>query len=440
MRPLVTRLVLLLTCLIPSLVLAEEPVLEISGATFRPLPLAVAPPIATGEQAAPAEEMAEALTFDLEVSGLFELIPRKAFLADPREPFGPEGIAWDRWADVAAENLIKVEVQAGPQGLSATFRLYDVTTRKVELTSTFEGRRPDARRLAHRFADELVRHFTKEPGAFSTRIAFVKKTRNAKEIWISDFDGKNAAPVTQRGGIALLPTWSPSGGDLAFTFFKKSLEYPNGHPQIWRADVATGRAQAFAYRGDLNTGASWSPDGKRVAFTMSVDGNPEIYVVNADGSELKRLTRAQGIDVSPAWSPDGKRIAFVSDRHGTPQIFVMDENGENVERLTRQGNYNQTPAWSPRGDEIAFTARDERYAFDVFVVDVNTKEIRRLTQDQGNNQTPSWAPNGRLVIFSSDRSGKPALWVSSADGRVQRLISPNDSAEYTDPAWGPFQR
>lgn len=440
MRPALCAALFLLSWLLPTSSQAEEPVLEISGATFRPQPLAVAPPLASGEHAAAAEEIAEALNFDLEVSGLFQLIPRQAFLADPREPLGPEGIAWDRWLDVGAEQLVKIRVGASDQGLSAEFRLYEVATARETLRASYQGRRPDARRLAHRFADEIVTHFTREPGAFSTRIAFVKRTRRAKEIWVSDFDGKNASPITQRGGIALLPSWSPTGTDLAFTYFHKSLQYPNGHPQIWRADVATGRARAFVHQGDLNTGANWSPDGSKVAFTMSTDGNSEIYVVNADGSGLRRLTRSPGIDTSPSWSPDGQRIAFVSDRHGTPQIFVMDANGENVERLTRQGNYNQTPRWSPRGDEIAFTARDERYAFDVFVVNVETKQIRRITQDQGNNQTPSWAPNGRMLIFASDRGGKPALWVSSADGRVQRRISPNDGAEYSDPAWGPFQQ
>ncbi|HLV59968.1 MAG TPA: Tol-Pal system beta propeller repeat protein TolB [Fredinandcohnia sp.] len=418
---------------------AQETLIEVSGATFRPLPIAVAPPIAAGDAAAPAEEIHEALSFDLEVSGLFEVIPRKAFLADPREPLGPEGIVWTRWSDVAAEALLKFEVTSGPQGLSLAYRLYDVATQRQTGSGTLEGRIADARRLAHRLADELVRHFTQEPGAFSTRIAYVRRPAGgAKEIWIADFDGKNASPVTQTRGISLLPTWSPSGNEIAYTFFKKSLQYPHGHPQVWKANLLTGKTSVLVSGGDLNTGAAWSPDGTKIAFTMSRDGNPDIYVVNADGSGLRRLTREPSTEASPCWSPDGKRIAFVSDRHGTPQIFVMDADGGNVERITRQGNYNQTPAWSPRGDEIAFTARDERYAFDLFVVNVETKEIRRLTQDQGNNQHPTWAPNGRLILFTSDRDGGKALYVGSADGRVQRRISPRDGAEYTDPAWGPF--
>jgi len=434
-----------LALVVPTVAAAEDaqqqpPALEISGATFRPQPIAVAPPIATGDEVAAADEIYEALTFDLRVSGLFDVIPRAAFLADPREGMGPEGISWPRWSDVGAESLVKLQVTKSDKGLRASFKLHDVQPRRTALTMDLEGRRADARRLAHEFADALVKHFTKEPGAFSTRIAFVKRSKGAKEIWISDYDGKNAAPVTERGGIAILPAWSPSGGELTFTFFKRSLEYPNGHPQLWKATLSNGRNAAFTGRGDLNTGASYSPDGTRIAFTMSSDGNPEIYVIGVDGTGLTRLTRSEGIDTSPAWSPDGKRIAFVSDRHGTPQIFVMKADGSEPERVTRQGNYNQTPAWSPRGDEIAFTARDERLVFDIFVVNVDTKEVRRITQDQGQNEHPTWSPNGRMLMFSSDRRGKRSLWVSSADGNVQQRISTADDAEYTDPAWGPFTK
>jgi len=418
----------------------EQPMLEISGATFRSLPVAIAPPHSTGDETAAADEIYDALTFDLEVSGIFEVIPRKAFLADPREPMGPVGINWSRWSDIGAERLIKLEVTKGEQGLKAKFLLYDLATKRAELTIEKEGRRSDARRLAHRFSDDVYRHFTKEPGAFSTRIAFVKRVKGAKEIWVSDYDGKNAAPVTERGGISILPTWSPNGNELTFTHFRRSLEYPNGHPQLFKANLSTGKTSAFSGRGDLNTGASYSPDGSKIVFTQSQDGNADIYVINSDGSGLKRLTRYEGIDTSPSWSPDGQRIAFVSDRHGSPQIFVMDANGDNVERLTRQGNYNQTPAWSPRGDEIAFTARDERIVFDIFVVNVHSKEIRRVTQDQGFNEHPTWAPNGRMLMFSSNRTGKRALYVSTADGNVQRMVSPPGDEDTTDPAWGPFSK
>ena len=419
---------------------ADEPMLEISGATFRPYPIAIASPLASGDAAAAGEEIYEALTFDLEASGLFEVVPRKAFLADAMEPASVELIKWSRWSDVSAEGLVKLEVTKGEKGFDATFLLYDVTAQREDLKKTYSASSSDARRMAHLFADDLVRHFTGEPGAFSTRIAFTRKAKGQREIWVSDWDGRNAAPASQRGGLSMLPLWSPDGSQLSYTHYRRTLEYPNGHPQIWRATVGTGRQKSFFTDGDILTGGAWSPDGTKLAFTRSRDGNAEIYVINADGSGLKRLTNSPGIDTSPTWSPDGKRIAFVSDRHGSPQIFVLDLAGGEAQRLTFQGNYNQTPAWSPRGDEIAFTARDERLAFDVFVVNVESREIRRITQGQGNNEGPTWAPNGRMLMFRSDRDGTESLWVSSADGNVQKKISLQKGFEYSQPAWGPLPK
>lgn len=423
----------LLALALPAVAAADRPVLEITGATFRPYPLAVPAPLATGDGAPVAAQADQALLFDLEVSGLFQVIPRKAYLADPREGVEVEKIAWNRWSDVGAEGLLKLQVQPG----RLTMRLYDVATRRLELEKTLEAKEP--RRLGHLVANELVRYFTREPGAFDTRIAYVRRSRGAKEIWASDFDGHGAFPVTERGGISMLPAWSPRADQLAFTYYKRTPQYPNGHPEIWVADLPRGAPRPLVTRGDLITGASYSPDGSRIAYLKSEDGNSEIWVVGRDGSNPRRLTSSPGIDASPSWSPDGKRIAFVSDRHGTPQIFVMDASGGNVERVTRQGNYNQTPAWSPRGNEIAFTARDERLVFDVFVISLDTGEIRRITQDQGNNERPTWAPNGRLLAFQSTRDGGSAIYVSSPDGDVQRRVSPKDGAEYSGPAWGPLR-
>ncbi len=429
----------LLVLALPVAAHAARPVLEIGNPTFRPYPVAIATPIASGDAVATGAELEETLSFDLAVSGLFDVIPKKAHLADPREGATAEKIAFDRWSDVGADGLVKIEL-AGGDPVKATFRLFDVTTRKKELEVVVEAPKREARRLSHRFADELVKYFTREPGAFDTRIAFVRRAKGAKEIWLSDWDGKAPRALTERGGIALLPSYSPDGSKVAFTFYRRTAAYPNGHPEIWVADVGTGKARSLMARGDLNTGAAWSPDGKRLAFTMSDEGNSEIWVMNADGSGQKKLTSQPGIDTSPSWSPDGRRIAFVSDRAGTPQIYVMPAEGGEPERLTRLGNYNQTPAWSPRGDLIAFTARDERLVFDVFTIDVSTKEVKRITQDQGNNEHPAWAPNGRMLVFSSTRDGKAALYVSSQDGAVQKRVSPADGGEFSAPAWGPFRR
>ncbi len=94
--------------------------------------------------------------------------------------------------------------------------------------------------------------------------------------------------------------------------------------------------------------------GAQIAFTSYRDGNAEIYVMDADGSNLRNLTRNPARDYAPAWSPDGGRIAFTSDRDGNWEIYVMDANGRNLRNLTKNASTDDAPSWSPNGEQIAF--------------------------------------------------------------------------------------
>ncbi len=402
-------------------------VLDISGAQFKPLPLALAP---LQGPAAATQPLGATLTSDLELSGLFQLLDPRSFLASPGEGLSASDIDFSKWAAVGASSLVKGQISGDARGYKVELRLFDVTRGTQTLKVSYTGKAPQLRRLAHDFANLVYRFFTGEKGIFRTRLAFVKRIGASKQIYLSDFDGHDAAPLTRGSGLNLLPAWSPDGRQVAFTSFR------GGAPMLYVEGVDGKGEHAVHPEGALQTGAAFSPDGKRLAFTMSVHGNSDIWVMNVDGTGLKDLTDSREIESSPAWSPDGKRLAFVSKRSGDPQIFVMNADGSHVERLTFQGTYNQTPDWSPRGDEIAFTARDERNVFDLFTVNVETKEIKRLTQDQGNNEEPSFSPNGRHLVFSSTRQGgRSELFLMRADGTNQRALGVMDAST---PAWGPW--
>ncbi|MFM2153868.1 MAG: hypothetical protein RL199_2303, partial [Pseudomonadota bacterium] len=403
----------------------SRPVLEISGASFRPTPLAVQP-----VPGAPA--LSETLLRDLDLSGLFELVDPKSFLAEPPGAgLEAKSIAFPNWAAVGADHLLKGAAAGDDRtGWRVDLRLYQVATAKEVLKATYAVKTPELRSAAHEFADRVYRYFTNEVGIFRTRVAFVRKSgEGSKEVWLSDLDGRNAAAVAAGGGLNLLPAFGPDGRHLAFTSFR------TGAPMCHLLDLQTKAVRPFPAKGELQTGAAFSPDGKRIALTISLNGNSDIWVMNADGTGLKNLTDSRETESSPAWSPDGRRIAFVSTRSGEPQIHVMNADGTGVTRLTTQGRYNQTPDWSPRGDVIAFTGRDERNVFDLFTVNVETRQIKRLTQDEGHNEEPSFSPNGRHLLFVSTREGgRRHLWVMNADGSHPR---PLGIADATTPAWGP---
>jgi TolB protein len=427
---------LLTASALPSPAAAQRTYIEIGSASFQPLPIAVAPfradPSAQGE----ASDMTQVVRGDLALSGLFDVLDPKSFLADPAEGLSAPAIRFARWADVGAEGLVKALVRKGPSALEADAHLFEVRAgREVmsqERTAGPIGNVNAARRLAHQIADDVFQHYTREPGVFRTRILALRKSAAGRDLVAYDVDGHNPEVLWHDAGIVLLPSWRPDGKAVLFT------RYVQARPELWSVDVATRRAQRVVALGSLATGGVYSPDGKQIAFTASVNGNSDVWLANADGTGTRRLTTDPGTDTSPTWSPDGKRIAFVSNRAGNPHLYVMNADGSAQRRLTFQGNYNQTPRWSPRGDLIAFTARDERKVFDVFTISPETGKIQRVTQDQGRtNEEPTWAPNGLLLAFTSDRGGRPQLVVATPAGERQAVVTA-ESSELATPAWGPF--
>jgi TolB protein len=429
-----TRTLTLALIVVPSLALAQRTYIEVGSPNFQPLPIAV-PPFAheTGAQAE-AAELFQVLRSDLTLSGIFDLLDPKGFLADSGEGLTAPTIRFARWTDVGAEGLVKAMVRKTSTEIGGEFHLFEVRAGREVLFQVHRGPTTAARQLAHRFANDVIQYYTREPGIFLTRILALKKTARGREIVAYDVDGQRTEVLFRDSGIVLLPVWRPDGKAILFT------SYRGGRPELWTLELATRRQHRLLAVGDLITGGVYSPDGRKIAFTASQDGNSDVWVANADGSGAHRLTTDPAIDGSPTWAPDAKRICFVSNRAGNPHLYVMNANGSDQRRLTFQGNYNQTPRWSPRGDLVAFTARDERKVFDVFTVSPETGKIQRVSQDQGRtNEQPTWAPNGRLLAFTSDREGRPQLVISSPTGDRQTVVTREES-EISTPEWGPLGR
>ncbi len=409
----------------------ERPYIDVGSPDFRPLPVAVAPFQADPDARAAADAVNEVVRGDLLLSGIFDVLDPKGFLADASEGLTAPTIKFARWADVGADGLVKARIRRVGGSVSGELHLYEVRAGREVLARTHEVEGASLRDLGHQLADDVVQYYTREPGVFRTKIVAIRKARDARELVLFDADGKSPRVLLSERALMLLPAWRPDGKEILVT------SYRGGHPELWVFRIADKSFRKLASVGEMSMGGTYSPDGSRIAFVASQANNTDVWVMNADGSGATRLTKDASIDVSPTWSPDGKRIAFVSDRAGTPQIYTMNADGSNQRRLTFQGNYNQTPQWSPRGDLIAFTARDERKVFDVFVVDAATGKVQRITQDQGRtNEEPSWAPNGRMLVFTSDRGGAPQLVVSDARGDRQAVVTAG-AGVLTTPAWGP---
>ncbi len=242
--------------------------------------------------------------------------------------------------------------------------------------------------------------------------------------------------------VVAYPTVTPTavGGSIAF----QSARDGNFEIYVMNADGSGVVRLTDNDFGDEQP--AWSPDGQRIAFRSVRDGNPEIYVMNADGSGVVRLTDNDFGDWEPAWSPDGRRIAFRSDRDGDFEIYVMNIDGSGVVRLTDNDSYDTSPAWSPDGRLIAFHS-DRDGDFEIYVMNADGNGVVRLTDNDSWDDSPAWSPDGRRIAFTSNRDDPDPkddehvmnIYVMNADGNgVVRLtgnVSLND-----EPAWSPDGR
>ena len=176
----------------------------------------------------------------------------------------------------------------------------------------------------------------------------------------------------------------------------------------------------------LNITPMFSPDGQFLAYAQSGEQGTNIQMANVrDMCCLQRLTTGRFADnLSPTYAPDGQRIAFVSTRAGPPQIYVMDANGTDAELLVPfdfgvTGSSN-APEWSPDGVSLAFH-REVSGGPQIFVLDVAGRRLKQLSSS-GRNEDPTWAPDGRHIAFVSDRTGLRQIWgIDIETGRVRAI-------------------
>ena len=174
--------------------------------------------------------------------------------------------------------------------------------------------------------------------------------------------------------------------------------------------------------GNVNMQAKWAPNGTRLAFAGTVGGNTDIYVVDADGKNLARITDAPEADQEPAWSPDGGTIAFTSLRGGTQQIWAMNGDGTGLRQLTAGAGANSSPAFRPDGRIIAFISTRDGNA-DLFEMGNEGADPRAITRTPEPESHPAYFPNGDLAV-AVERPGRgDILRIVAGDGQRVMLQS-----------------
>lgn len=422
---------LLSVCFVLLLSLPAWGAIEVSAPGQQQIPLAMTSllPIGGSNDPALVKEFKQVLSWDLELTGLFSPVDPRAFLADAGK-LGLLSIDVDfaEWRMLGAEMLIKGGYSLRGGQLVVEARLYDVRARHLLNGRRYVGKPGDVRRIAHAFADQILKSLTGNLGPFSSRIAYISDQSGRKELYLMEVDGHKPVRATNHRSIVLNPDFSTDGRKIIFT------SYLDGNPNLYQRDIFNGKESRLSARKGLNVGGRFAPQGGAIALTLSKDGNSEIYLIDAKGKIDKRLTRYWGIDIDPSWSPDGRQLAFVSNRRGNPNVFILPASGGDPQRLTLNGKYNVTPAWSPKGDWIAFSRKEG--LFDIYLIRPDGSEERRLTFGPGNKEHPRFSPDGRFLIYSSDESGKKAIYIMRLDGTGAVRVS-GGRGNCNHPAWSP---
>ncbi len=295
------------------------------------------------------------------------------------------------------------------------------------------------------FGDVAVNAITGRPGPFMTRLTFVgrkSKSASISNIYIADFDGKHAFPITRSNTINLSPSWSPDGKKILFTSYKTKKA------EIFEYNLDTKKTSQITNLNANSSGAVRNAAGDLIAFSSSTpSGQTHLYTVTGPGAPKEPLVTSSRIAVEPAFSPDGTKLAYTSNRYSKPMIFVIDFATDKTTRITYAGWYNASATWNPINEQLAFASFDRKInRWDLFRIKPDGTDLTRITLKQGDNEKPTWSPDGRFIMFQSNRgTGKSEdtvigntykLYLIDEDGESQKQIN-TSVPDSRQPAWGP---
>jgi TolB protein len=298
------------------------------------------------------------------------------------------------------------------------------------------------------FTDPVGQDYDSSPqwAPDGSRLAFLRYTILGRQspdyrLMVADAQGQTATMLTGDLSVAD-PVWSPRGTSIAFV-----VVGDDGSMDIFVVNADGTSLRRLTDNPGHDISPSWSPNGESIVYEAEVDGTYEIYGIAADGSRQVRLTNNPGYDGQPSWSPDGKKIAFLSERGGETDIYTMNPDGSGQTRIVDLADDRFGPlSWSPDGSTLAFQAFDPDSNWDVWIADAKGVAVARATDQPGDETGPVWSPDGAYLAYAAsqqggftvEHSGTSDIYIMKSDGSSSSRIVANALASCCSLTWQPL--
>lgn len=271
----------------------------------------------------------------------------------------------------------------------------------------------------------------------NSEIAFVTDRDGNSEIYIMDIKGDNLINITKNDSLDFNPSWSHDGQNLYF-YSKR-----DGNAEIYSLKSDGTELKRLTNHPSSDVLPELSPDGKTIVFMSDRDSlSKNIYLMNTDGSNIKPLTQNKSYEESPNWSPSGKEIIFTrqlrdssdTSHAANGEIFIMNSNGSNLRRLTNKFGYDSGAKFSPNGKQIAFYGSNENNQWDLYVMDSNGTNLYNLTNDSIECYSPDWSSDGKWLVYTAGSKGNYNIWKINITTK-ERIKLTNTNGRNESPVW-----
>jgi Tol biopolymer transport system component len=256
------------------------------------------------------------------------------------------------------------------------------------------------------------------------QIVFISNRNGTHQVYAMDLNGNNIHQLVDDGINITDISCSRDGNSLAIT---------GDHPGIKILSLINGNTINLFNKDNsaIYSSPTWSPDGNHIAYTSTQDNGWDIYIVNRDGSNNRRLTSSPHlVEREISWSPNGNQLAFSANDETSTGIYIVNSDGSNQTQLTTNQETDFFPDWSPDGSKIIFASEQQQH-FRIYSMSPNGSGLIAVTTaSHFEDWRPKWSPDGSMIGFNSSRNGNPEIYVMDNNGSHIRRLTNNPASDY----------